>query len=305
MGQRFHTISFLSDLGVVDEHVGVLHAIVRDLASHVSIVDLTHAVVPYDVRGGSLTLARAIGYVPSGVVLAAVDAGPESGRPLVAIEVAGGEGVLIGPDNGLLAPAVAMAGGAERCALLTNESFPLASAGGAFPTRDVLAPVAAHLCNGADLAELGDLVDADTLLPGVVPLPRQLLAGADGIVPEGVIAEVLWIDHLGNCQLNIGLDDVTPWALVDGQRVMAAAGEVVRMAERVAHAGRLGSGSVGLVLDPYGMLSLVLERRPAADELGLATADQVTLTPLAENDRGPGLASPVSLRTGPRGGPVR
>jgi S-adenosylmethionine hydrolase len=305
MGQRFHTISFLSDLGLVDEHVGVVHAIVRDLAPQVSIVDLTHAVAAYDVRGGSLTLARAVGYVPTGVVLASVDAGPESARPLVAIEVAAGEGVLVGPDNGLLAPAVAMAGGAGRSVLLTDESFHLASAGGAFFTRDVLAPVAAHLCNGVDLAELGELVDADTLLPGVVPLPRQLPSGADGSVPDGVIAEVLWIDHLGNCQLNIGPDDVAPWALVDGQRVMAVAGEVVRMAERVAHAGRLGAGSIGLMVDPYGMLSLVLERRSAADELGLATADQVTLTPLAERDRGPGVSSPVTLRTGPHDGPAR
>ena len=305
MGQRFHTISFLSDLGVVDEHVGVVHAIVRDLAPHASVVDLTHAVTPYDVRGGSLTLARAIGYVPSGVVLAAVDAGPESGRPLVAIEVAGGEGVLVGPDNGLLAPAVAMAGGAERSVLLTDESYHLASAGGPFAVRDVLAPVAAHLCNGVDLAELGELVDADTLLPGVVPLPRPLTAGADGVLPEGVIAEVLWIDRVGNCQLNIGLDDVTPWALVEGQRVMAVAGEVSRVAERVPHAGRLGAGSVGLVVDAFGMLSLVLERRSAADELALATADQVTLTPLAEGDRGPGVSSPVSLRTGPQRGPAR
>ena len=43
-------------------------------------------------------------------LLASVDAIAESGRPLIAIEVADGEGVLVGPDNGLLAPAVAMAG---------------------------------------------------------------------------------------------------------------------------------------------------------------------------------------------------
>jgi S-adenosyl-L-methionine hydrolase (adenosine-forming) len=289
MGRRFDTISFLSDLGIADESVGVVKSVVRDLAPHAVVVDLSHHVAPYDVRAGSLSLARAIGYVPSGVVLASVDAGGAATRPLVAIEVAAGEGVLVGPDNGLLAPAVAMAGGAERAVLLTDPRFHLASAGGSFPTRDVLAPVAAHLCNGIDLAELGEAVDADALLPGVVPLPRE---SGDG----GVIAEVLWVDHLGNCQLNVGLDDVTPWGIAEGTRLRASAGDVVRVAERVGHPGRLGSGSVGLVVDPHGMLALVLDRRSAAEELVLVTGDQVTLAPLAEGDRGPGSSSPVALR---------
>ena len=53
--------------------------------------------------------------------------------------MANGEGVLVGPDNGLLAPAVAMAGGAERAVLLTNPEFQLASPGALFAVRDVLA----------------------------------------------------------------------------------------------------------------------------------------------------------------------
>lgn len=289
MARRFDTISFLSDLGVADEFVGVVKSVVRDLAPHVVVVDLTHQVAPFDVRAGSLALARAIGYVPSGVVLAAVDAGPETGRSLVAIEVAGGEGIFVGPDNGLLAPAVAMAGGAERAVLLTNDEFHLGSAGGAFAVRDVLAPVAAHLCNGVDLTALGDLVDADTLLPGVVPLPREAEGG-------GIAVEVLWVDRIGNCQLNIGLDDLEPWGAADGVRLQITAGEVVRVAERVAHAGRLGAGSIGLVVDPYGMLALVLERRSAAEELLLVAGDQLTLAPLSEGDRGPGYTIPIALR---------
>ena len=289
MPRRFDTVSFLSDLGVADESVGLVHAVLRDLAPHARVIDLTHHVPAYDVRAGSLALARAIGYVPSGVVLASVDAGPALDRPLVAIEVAGGEGVLLGPDNGLLAPAVAMAGGAERAVVLNDVSYHLASPGGAFPTRDVLAPVAAHLCNGADLLELGEAVDTDLLLPGTVPLPRDVEGG-------GVTADVLWINHVGDCQLNLGPDDVAPWADREGVRVMVQAGDITRVAERVEHAGRLGPGSVGLVVDPFGMLALVLERRSAAEELQLVTTDQVTLTPLAEGDRGPGTTSPVTLQ---------
>lgn len=299
MGRRFDTVSFLSDHGTLDGTVGVVRAVLRDMAPHATVIDLTHDIASYDVRGGSLALARAIGYVPAGVVLASVDAGPENGRPWVAVEVAGGEGVLVGPDNGLLAPAVAMAGGAERAVVLNAEAG-LQSAGSVHPTRDVFAAVAAQLCNGADLTDVGEPIDPELLLPGVVPLPRPF-EGA-----PGVVAEVLWVDRRGNCQLNVGVDDLAGWAEHVGARVQVAAGTpgvaatpdgqpIVRIAERVEHAGGLGAGSVGLMVDPYGLLSLVLERRSAAEELQLAAGDQVALSPL-DPAQARGVTTPVDLR---------
>lgn len=299
MGRRFDTISFLSDLGTADGTVGVVKAVLRDLAPHATVVDLTHDIAVFDVRGGSLALARAIGYVPSGVVIASVDAGLELQRPLVAIEVAGGEGVLLGPDNGVLAPAVAMAGGAERAVMLQPERG-LASAGAIHATRDVLAAAAAQLCNGADLTELGDPVDPDQLLPGVVPLPRPY-EGA-----PGVVAEVLWVDRRGGCQLNVGLDDLAGWGDTIGTRLQVSAGTpgssptpdgqpVERVAEVVTGVVGLGAGSIGLMVDPYGLLVLVLDRRSAADELSLAAGDQVALSPLVDGGRA-GVTTPVDLR---------
>ena len=123
MGRRFDTISFLTDYGTEDEFVGVVKSIVRDIAPHVQVIDLTHAIAPYDVRAGSLALARSIPYVPAGVVLAVVDPGVGSDRRAIAVEVGDGMSVLVGPDNGLLAPAVAMAGGAERAVELTNPEY--------------------------------------------------------------------------------------------------------------------------------------------------------------------------------------
>ena len=200
MGRRYDTVSFLTDYGVVDEFAGVVRSVIRDLAPHATVVDLTHGIAPFDVRGGSLALARSIGYVASGVVLAVVDPGVGSARRAVAIEVAGGEGVLVGPDNGLLAPAVALVGGAERAVELTNKEYQLATPSATFAGRDVFGPAAAHLCNGVDLLDLGAEIDIDLLMPGVVPLAQT----DDHLV----IAQVLWIDTFGNVQLNVGPDDI-------------------------------------------------------------------------------------------------
>ena len=126
MGRRYDTVSLLTDYGLTDEFVGVLKSVIRDIAPHVVTIDLTHDIPAFDVRAGGLALARCIPYVASGIVVAVVDPGVATDRVAVAIEVAQGEGVLIGPDNGLLAPAVALTGGAERAVVLDEPRVPAA-----------------------------------------------------------------------------------------------------------------------------------------------------------------------------------
>src|SRR4051794_8110474 len=125
----YDTVSLLTDYGTVDEFVGVVKCVLRDLAPHVTVIDLTHGIDPFDVRGGSLALARAIQYAPRGIVIAVVDPGVGTARRAVAVEVADGAGILLGPDNGLLAPAVAMAGGAGRAVVLNKAEFHLEAPG--------------------------------------------------------------------------------------------------------------------------------------------------------------------------------
>src|SRR5262245_52321002 len=105
-------VSFLSDYGNRDEFVGVCHAVMLDICADVRVVDITPEVPPYDVRAGALALVRAVQYLPEGVVLAVVDPGVGTERRCIAVEVEGG--YLVGPDNGLLAPATAMLGGPVR-----------------------------------------------------------------------------------------------------------------------------------------------------------------------------------------------
>jgi len=292
VARRYETISFLSDLGTADGSAGVVRAVLRDLAPHATVIDLTHEVPPFDVRAGSLALARAVAYVPSGVVVAAVDPGAGTDRRIVAIEVAGGEGVVLGPDNGVLAPAVAMAGGAGRAVVLDRDDHHLPSHGATFAARDVLAPVAAALCNGVDLGELGSPIDADLLVPGIVPLSRE-----EGGV---VLCEVLWVDRFGNCQLNVDPADVAAWG--DRIRVSSSPVDPRERFERVAvvspsFAG-IGTGAIGLVADAHGLLAIALDRRSASAELLIGAGDQIVLAPLpddGEQASGP-VATPVRLR---------
>jgi S-adenosylmethionine hydrolase len=269
MPPRHDTISFLSDYGLADEFVGVVKGVVRSIAPHVTVLDVCHEIPPHDVRAGGLTLARSVQYLPPGVLLAIVDPGVGSDRRAIAVEV--GESpddaaVFVGPDNGVLASAVAMAGGARRAVSLTNDDYHLPAPGATFAGRDVFAPVAAHLCNGVELDQLGDPVDPVTLLPGLVPITRD---APDG----GVGAEVLWVDRFGNVQLNVDPDEVEAF----GDRITLAWGDEVRTARRVDTYADLKGSQVGLVVDSYGLLSIAADRSSAADQLGLRAGDGITL----------------------------
>ena len=279
---RYDTISFLSDYGLGDEFVGVVKSVIRSTAPEVAVVDITHDIAPHDVRAGGLALARSAQYLVPGVVLAVVDPGVGGSRRAVAVEVGDGDSVLVGPDNGLLAPAVAMVGGATGAVELTAERYHLPSPGPTFAGRDVFAPVAAHLCLGATLNEVGTPIPVESLTPGVVPVSR-----ADG---DRIHAEVLWSDRFGNLQLNLDPTEIEPF----GDALRLTAGDVGRNARRVGCFGDLDSGELGVLVDSYGLVAVVVHRGSAAMELNCTEGDSITV-----EAGGPAPATPVELQSRP------
>jgi S-adenosylmethionine hydrolase len=299
MTLRYETVSFLSDYGLADEFVGVVRSVIRSIAPAVVVIDVCHEIAPHDVRAGGLALARSAQYLAPGVVLAVVDPGVGTDRRPVAVEVGGGESMLVGPDNGLLAPAVAMVGGATRAFVLDRPDYHLPAPGPTFAGRDVFAPVAAHLCLGVDPAELGTEIEPATLLPGILPVSRV----EDG----GLAAEVLWIDRFGNVQLNVDPDELDGW----GDRIRLRVGDQTRTARRVTAYDDLKTGEVGLVVDSYGLVSIAVARGSAAMVLRLDPGAAVGLDPgePADLSRGqgghddelpgrPGVEVDVELRRG-------
>ena len=260
------TISFLTDYGLADEFVGVCKSVIRQLAPAVIVIDITHDIPAHDIRAGSLALVRSVQYLADGVVLAVVDPGVGTSRKAIAVEAGErGEAIFVGPDNGLLAPAVAMLGGARRAVLLNNAEHHLAAPGPTFAGRDIFAPVAARLCAGVPFDDFGDPIDPAGLTPGMLPLTR---------VEDGVIhGEVLWVDRFGNAQLNVDPSEIDDL----GDVVTIGFGTNARTAHRAATYADIRTGSIGLVVDSYGLVSVALDRRSASAELGLGTGTAVRI----------------------------
>jgi S-adenosylmethionine hydrolase len=92
------------------------------------------------------------------------------------------------------------------------------------------------------------------------------------------VGEVLWIDRFGNAQLNVDPDEIVA---IDGP-VLVRAGDQARVAARVTRYSELKPGQVGVMVDSYGLVAVVLDRRSAADELRLHTGSAVTLEPVPD-----------------------
>src|SRR4051794_1506057 len=239
------------------------------LAPDVRILDVSHEIPAHDVRAGALLLVRSVQYLPDDcVVVAVVDPGVGTSRRLVGVEVAGG--VLLGPDNGLLAPAVAMAGGARSVISLDNPDYQLPAPGPTFAGRDALAPAAGPLAAGVPFPELGTPVAPATLVPGLVAL---LEVRDDG----SIVGEVWWVDRFGNCQLNIDPGELGA-AGVDA-RVEVHAGGEIRAARWVHTYADAKPSELVLLVDSYGLLALAFDRESAAATRRLKAGSGVALVP--------------------------
>jgi S-adenosylmethionine hydrolase len=262
-------ISFLSDFGYTDEFVGVVHGVIARIAPSARIIDITHGIARGDIHGGAMALTRAIQFMPDGVILAVVDPGVGTGRKAVAVRTP--VGYFVGPDNGLLAPAVAMVGGSDLAVSIEDEAFVLPSPGATFHGRDVFGPAAAVLASGeAKIEDLGPLVPTESLMPLLIPLSEKAGAAA-------IRTTALWVDSFGNIQFNIGPQDLIDIGVEQGGDVVVTY-EMVR--HRIIWGGTYGDAEEGeavIHVDSHGQIALAVRGGRADEDLGISVGDTVVM----------------------------
>lgn len=185
-------VVLLTDFGTKDAYVGMMKGVLQRLCPGVTMIDLTHAIPPQDVRQGAFVLWTAYRYFPEGTVfLVVVDPGVGSERKPVAIQAGGYK--FVGPDNGVFGDVLAMLG--EWQAVAIDETQALTEGLTAtFHGRDLFAPTAARLAAGTALTALGDPVETLVELD-----PARFI-----ITPTTVEGEITYIDHFGNVISSIG-----------------------------------------------------------------------------------------------------
>lgn len=242
-------ITLLTDFGTVDGYVGEMKGVLYSTAPDAEVVDITHDVPPQDVERGRLTLARVWRRFPSGTIhLVVVDPGVGSSRAGLAVESDGR--FLVGPDNGVLSPALLLPTARAVDLRLPSHSSHT------FHGRDVFAPAAAALARGESLDSLG--TPANSPIVRRTPEPTRARDGSlDG--------EVILIDRFGNAITNL----------------LGLRGGVVEIGSRRFPIRRTYSevdiGEPVAVVGSTGFIEIAIRDGSAAEAFGLGRGSRVRL----------------------------
>ena len=245
-------VTLLTDFGTTDGYVGEMKGVILTSAPDANVIDVSHDIAPQDVDAGRLALARYWRRFPPGTVhVAVVD--PEVGSARAALAVQADGRFLVGPDNGVLSPALLAAGARAVTLPVPPRAAPT------FHGRDVFAPAAARLATGTPLEDLGDALDADPVIRRTPEARRQ---------PDGSIAGiVIAVDRFGNAVTNL----------------VAFGGGTIVVADRELPLQRVYAdappGAPLALTGSNGLVEIAVRDGSAARALGLGKGAAVVLRP--------------------------
>lgn len=242
-------VTLITDFGTADGYVGEMKGVLLSQAADVTLVDITHDIPPQDVASARLTVARVWRrFPPRTVHLVVVDPGVGTGRAALAVESDGR--FLVGPDNGVLSPALLITG-AHAVALAVP-----ATAAPTFHGRDVFAPAAAALASGAMPGDLGP--SAPDPVIHRTPEPKRLASGE-------LAGEVIALDRFGNAITNLV-----------GLRSGSVEVNGVRLDVRRAYADVERGAALALV-GSTGLIEIAVRDGSAREQFGLERGTRVVL----------------------------
>jgi S-adenosylmethionine hydrolase len=257
-------VTFLSDFGVVDWFVGVVHGVIHEICPAAHVVDLNHACDPGDVEHAAFILEAAAPDFPPGTVhLAVIDPGVGTRRRALAAAAHGQ--LFVGPDNGLLE--WAFTDPDIRVHALAEPGFFRQPVSRTFHGRDVFGPVAAHLAAGVPLERFGPRI-AD---PARLERPRPELRHGE---LRGCIA---YIDRFGNALTNVTAETLAQaFPGVPEERLDVELGER-RVAGIARSYGDAPIGTLIVIMGSSGRLEIAQVGGHAAMRFGFGVHDRIVV----------------------------
>jgi S-adenosylmethionine hydrolase len=242
-----------------------MKGVMLQTAPDAQIVDISHAVQPFDILDGALTISQAYSYFPSGTVhVVIVDPGVGSARrPII---LTGDRHLFVAPDNGVLS---LIYDREERISVrhVTAEHYFLQPRSNTFHGRDIFAPVAAALAKGVEADRFGD--EVTDYVRFAAPRPKPV----DERTLRGI---VLKVDRFGNLITNItpadmpGLFATSPAAF----KITAGKGQASRICSNYAEGG---PAEVFGILGSMGFLEIATNRGSAYQLLGAGKGSEVSV----------------------------
>lgn len=265
-------IAFMSDLGTADDSVGICKGLMLSICPDVTIIDICHAMSPFDIEQGARLIVDLPRFFPSGTVFATTTypatgtdtrsiairirgaakggaydqwAGPGSG-----IDRSNAEYIYVAPNNGLLTTVIERHKYEEARVVTSAEVIP-ANPEPTFFSREMVAIPSACLAAGYPFEEVGDIIKDEDIerFP-----PQNAECG-----PNGLMGVVTVIDEpYGNIWTNISKKDFDDHKITYATRLKIVIDEnlpfELPLTPTFADAGKIGA--VSAYINSRGFFSL-------------------------------------------------
>jgi S-adenosylmethionine hydrolase len=242
-------ITFTSDFGYADHYVAAVKARILTHDAQAQIVDISHAVEPYNIPQAEYVLGSVYHEFPQGTVhLVGVDT---HGSKKVRYHAALYRGhYFLMADNGLLS-------------LLTDDKpdkvVEIATHGQvfSFPAKELLAPAAVFLAKGGDIEVLGEPT-ADF---------RHLLNRQLRLNDHSITGHVIHVDQYGNLVTNITRESID--TISHGRTYTIHFGRET-IAKILANYNQADDGDTCCIYNSLDQLCIGINKGNASESLGLA-----------------------------------
>jgi S-adenosyl-L-methionine hydrolase (adenosine-forming) len=255
-------LTLTTDFGLSDHYAGVMKGVILGICPQAEIVDISHAVQPYNVAEAAYLISQAYAHFPKKTAhIVVVDPGVGTSRRPILLEAAGQ--YFVGPDNGALAMVCSRE--KHKVREITNESYFRHPVSSTFHGRDIFAPVAANLASGEPPSRMGKLIK-DHARPDF-----------ESPVPTGDASwrgRVLHIDRFGNIVTNfhaLALAEIG-----DGRIILTLGAQKVTTLNRTYAEG--APGALFAIVGSSGYLEISANQASAAARIGCEAGAEVGLT---------------------------
>lgn len=254
-------ITLLTDFGIEDGYVASMKGVILGICSEATLVDISHAIPPQNVRAGAYVLSSTYKHFPAGTVhLAVVDPGVGTKRRALALRA--NRQYFVGPDNGLLS--LILKENPDWSARSLNKPvYWRSQVSTTFHGRDIFAPVAAHLAKGLSIESLGPPSDVITPSWGSVIADGEFLRG-----------EVIHIDHFGNIISNVNRTEMERLSVNQILSVSLGSSTLDRFGDAY---GEVEAGELFFMFGSSGYLEVAMNLGNAAAALSVHIGDPVLL----------------------------
>ncbi len=263
---RTAIITLTTDFGLNDHFIGAMKGVILEITPEAQIIDICHAVQPFDILDGALTISQAYSYYPSGTVhMVIVDPGVGTARRPVIMN--SDRHVFVAPDNGVLS---LVCDREERISVrhVTAEHYFLQPRSNTFHARDIFSPIAAYLAKGIEPDRFGEEI-TDYVRFGA-PRPKPV----DERTLRGV---VLKVDRFGNLITNITPQDAPQLFEAAPPAFKIAIGTKTQATRMCASYAEGAPGEVFGILGSLGFLEVATNRGSAYQLLGAGKGSEVNV----------------------------